>query len=386
MPTTSDITDRLPHSAELLTGRVAEYGELLDAIGERPGLLVVTADPWSGTSALLSAALDQVEQPTVLVDARRCRDAMDLAMAIADRAVGEFAREAEPWWMTSGPPSDAGGLRLARILDSRGIDPNNLRVGTGDPTLALRDAIETLASISDSVSLAIDHLGPLLSALPAKSARELLDTLRAVRQRFASIDFIIVEYPEGPISAALADREHPMYLAGDRLRIKRASPARFYRDFAITRGWTDIRLGILGAAAELTSGVPALTWSIAKLAQPEPGSDETRALEGWQELRRLVAPSTAHQWELLRRVHPLAQPIVAAMSAGLRPHSVGANAKSVNEGLKRLREVGLAWRTELRSWVLADPVLAAWARDHAAPWAQRKSQLASTASTVRSEG
>ena len=90
MPTTSDLTDRLPHSAELLTGRVAEYGELLDAISERPGLLVVTADPWSGTSAMLRAVLDQVEQPAALVDARRCRDGMDLAMANADRGVGEL--------------------------------------------------------------------------------------------------------------------------------------------------------------------------------------------------------------------------------------------------------------------------------------------------------
>jgi hypothetical protein len=386
LPTTSDITDRLPHSAELLTGRVAEYGELLDTIGERPGFLVVTADPWSGTSAMLSSALDHVDQPAILVDARRCRDAMDLAMAIADRAVGEFAPAAAPWWMTTGPPTDAGGLRLARTLSSRGIEPDNVRLGTGDPTIALRDAIEILTTVGSDVSLAVDHLGPLLSALPAKNARELLDTLRAVRQRLASLDLILVEYSEGPISAALADRGHPMYLAGNQLRIDRASPARFYRDFAITRDWTSISLGIVGAAAELASGVPALTWSIAKLAQLEAGSDVTRAFEGWHELRRLTAPTTAHQWELLRRVHPLAQPIIAAMSAGLRPHSVGANAKSVNEGLKRLREVGLAWRTELRSWVLADPLLAAWARDHAAPWAQRKSQLASTASTVRSEG
>jgi hypothetical protein len=33
---------------------------------------------------------------------------------------------------------------------------------------------------------------------------------------------------------------------------------------------------------------------------------------------------------------------------GIRPHSIGANSKSVNEGLKRLREVGLAWRTDRR--------------------------------------
>ena len=156
-------------------------------------------------------------------------------------------------------------------------------------------------------------------------------------------------------------------------------PSRFVTDLAITRGWTKVPVDLIGAAAELANGVPALAWSILKLAPREPDFLPTRAFEGWQELRRLTAPMTAHQWELLRRVHPLAQPIIAAMSVGMRPHSIGANSKSVNEGLKRLREVGLAWRTDRRYWALADPLLAAWARDHAAPWAQRKSQLASTA-------
>jgi hypothetical protein len=386
LPTTSDITDRLPHSAELLTGRVAEYGELQTAIVERPGLLVVTSDPWSGTSAMLRSVLQDAEQPAIAVDARRCRDAMDLAMAIADRAVGEYAPAAEAWWMSTAPPSDTEGLRLARTISSLGVEPDDLRVGSGDGTRALRQAVELLSTLRNDAILAIDHLGPLLSALPAPDARHLLGTLREIRQGFASIDLILVEYPEGLIGASIADEGHPLYLAGQRLRIRRAHPSRFVTDLAITRGWTKVPVDLIGAAAELANGVPALAWSILKLAPREPDLLPTRAFEGWQELRRLTAPMTAHQWELLRRVHPLAQPIIAAMSVGMRPHSIGANSKSVNEGLKRLREVGLAWRTDRRYWALADPLLAAWARDHAAPWAQRKSQLASTASTVRSEG
>ncbi len=240
--------------------------------------------------------------------------------------------------------------------------------------------------LSDNAILAVDHLGPLLTALPAEAARELLGTLRAIRQQFTAIDLVLVEYPEGPIGAALADDSHPLYRAGVRLRIRRAHPSRFVTDLAITRGWTKIPVDLIGAAAELANGVPSLAWSVVKLAPAEPDFLPTRAFEGWQELRRLTAPTTAHQWELLRRVHPLAQPIISAMSVGMRPHSIGANSKSINEGLKRLREVGLAWRTERRYWALADPLLAAWARDHAAPWAQRKSQLASTARTVRTEG
>ena len=174
---------------------------------------------------------------------------------------------------------------------------------------------------------------PAPDALPARPARELLDTLRAIRQRFASLDLILVEYPEGPISTALGDPEHPLYLAGDQRVIRRATPARFYRDFAITRDWTDVSLELVGASAELAAGVPALVWTVIKLAPAKPSSPATRGSEGWQELRRLTATTTAHQWELLRRVHPLAQPIITAMSVGLRPHSIDANSKSVNEGL-----------------------------------------------------
>lgn len=386
MPTTSDLTDRLPHSAELLTGRIAEYSELFDTLAQRPGLLVLTSDPWSGTSAILSLIADRLEAAVVFVDGRRCRDAMDLAMSIADHAVSNFAPAAAAWWSGAAPPTDAAGLRLARTFSTRGVDPDDLRLGVGDGTRRLREAVELLATLTDSAVLMIDHLGPLLSALPADDSRTLLGALRAIRQRQHAIDLVLVEYPEGPLSAALSDERHPLYLAGDRVRIRRAMPGRFVTDFAITRDWTNVPVGLVGAAAELAAGVPALVWSIIRLAPVEPDFPPTRAFEGWQELRRLTAPTTAHQWELLRRVHPLAQPIIAAMSVGMRPHSIGANAKSVNEGLKRLREVGFAWRTDKRYWALADPLLAAWARDHAAPWAQRKSQLASTASTVRSEG
>lgn len=60
------------------------------------------------------------------------------------------------------------------------------------------------------------------------------------------------------------------------------------------------------------------------------------------------------------------------MSVGMHPHAIGANSKSVNEGLKRLREVGLAWRSEKRYWALADPLLTAWVRDHTPSWALAK--------------
>ena len=373
MQRTSDIVERLPPDGELLTGRVVEYGELLDSLAERPGLLVLTADPWSGTSALLRSGLDQLNEAAMIVDARRCRDALDLAIAIADRSIGALASDAEAWWTGSGPPSDAAALRLSRALGANRLDVEDLRTGAGEGTRRLRESIALLAVLSPDALLAIDHLGPLLSALSVQHRLELLGTLRASRQEHPGVDLVLVEYPEGPVSAALGDERHPLYRAGARLRIRRASPLRFVSDLAITRPWTDVPVDLIGAAAELAGGVPALAWAIMSLAPTGGDSQPARALEGWLRLRRLTAPTTAHQWELLRRVHPLAQPITAAMSVGVRPHAIGANSKSVNEGLKRMRELGLAWRAEARSWTLADPLLAAWVRDHPPPWARRRS-------------
>jgi hypothetical protein len=127
-----------------------EYGQLLATVAERPGLLVVTSDPWSGTSPMLRSVLEELEHPAILVDARRCRDAIDLAMAIADRAISAYAPAAEPWWMGSAPPSDPAGLRLARTLSSLGLEPDDLRLGVGEGTRALRQAVEVLATLSET--------------------------------------------------------------------------------------------------------------------------------------------------------------------------------------------------------------------------------------------
>ena len=130
---------------------------------------------------------------------------------------------------------------------------------------------------------------------------------------------------------------------------------------------------MLGAAAELAAGVPALTWRLVELV-PE----EAEALAGWRHLRRATKGGTERQWDMLRRIHPQAQPIVAAMGVGLRPHSVSANAKSVNDALNRLRGLGVAWQPEERRWSLSDPLLSSWVRENAPPWALRLSRHGST--------
>ncbi len=77
---------------QLLTGHVAEWGELLGSLQEQVGLTVLVADPLSGASLLLQAALKENVERYVAVDARVCGDARDLAMAIADAAVAAIVR------------------------------------------------------------------------------------------------------------------------------------------------------------------------------------------------------------------------------------------------------------------------------------------------------
>jgi hypothetical protein len=364
-------------NAEVLTGRIAEYQELLDVLDQRLGLTVIAGDPWSGTSALLAATIDELRGTRVLVDARSCSDSRDLAMAVADTAIAALAPEAAAWWTQAGPPASAAGLRLARTLRQIGIDPEDFRSKAGTETgeHELSHAIELLLALTDDDALlVIDHFGLMLSSLSGRETRKLLGDLRAVRQRHPQLDLVLVEHPDGPAGKALEDRGHPLYHAGQLLRIRRPKSSRFVDDLVITRPWTGARVELIGAAAELASGVPALTWRILDLAPPRGQDEQTRALAGWRRLREITASLTAREWDLLRRAHSSAQPVVAAISVGLRPHAVAANPKSVNDALSRLRELGLAWQPQPRTWALADPLLAAWARDHAPPWAQRRGE------------
>lgn len=360
-------------NAEALIGRLAEYRELLDLLTQRPGLTVIAADPLSGTTALVGSVIDELDGAHVVVDARSCADGLDLAMAVADAAVDRLAPEATAWWTGTAPPSSVAGLRLSRILSEKGIDLDELRLGAGAAERRLSEAVELLLALTDGDAvLVIDHLGPMLSALPRERARHLLDGLRTARQEHPALELVLIEYQDGPIASALADQSHPLYRAGQVMRLRRAKPSRFVGDLAIAGPWTDAPVELIGAASELASGVPGLTWRTIDLAPVEGEEVHARALAGWRELRRVTSVPTARQWDLLRRVHPLAQSVVAATGVGLRPHAVAANPKSINDALVRLRDLGVAWQPEPRRWALADPLLAAWVRDHPPPWAERR--------------
>lgn len=368
-------SQRIP-DGQLLSGHVAEWGELLLLLEERRGLTVIVADPLSGTSALLAAALEHNTQPSVLVDARRCANMLDLAMAIADGAIAALAADASAWWMGAAPPSSTAGLRVSRRLDKHGIDPQALRMGEGHDLSGFRQALELTTALADGpVALAIDHLGYMVANLRGSTGREVLGALRAARQQTDNLDLMLVDHPDGPISQALSDQQHPLYRAGERLRIRRPTPSRIVEDLAIMKPRLKVPAALLRAAAELTAAVPALTWQTIDMA-PSDGENPARALSGWEALRRATAVSVRREWDLLRRVHPAAQTILATISLGLRPHNAPGASKTVDDALNRLRDVGMAWQPAERTWAIADPLLSAYARDHAQPWALRRRSFA----------
>ena len=370
-------TSRRPPGGRLLTGRVSEWGELIELLSERHGLTVIVSDPWSGTSALLEEAVDEVETPAILVDARRCQDALDLAMGIADGAVTALDADASAWWLGAAPPNSTAGLRLSRTLSAQGVDLDDLRHGSGLGDQRLREAVELLVALAgEAPKLVIDHLGRMLATMRASEAREILDVLRAVRQQHRELDLVLVDHPGGPIATAIPDEDHPLYLAGRLLRFRRPTPERIVGDLAITRPMVDVGVELLRTAAELAAGVPELIWKAIDLAPREGDDPASRALAGWNALREASEGSVRREWDLLRRVHPSAQAVAAAMSLGLKPHSIPAASKSVGDALNRLRDVGLAWQPEERAWLLADPLLAAWARRNAPPWMTRRSGYA----------
>ncbi len=85
---------------------------------------------------------------------------------------------------------------------------------------------------------------------------------------------------------------------------------------------------------------------------------------------------TTGQYDLLRAVHPVAQPVVAAVAAGLGAYSLPINDGRVRAALQSLRAVGVVWQPRRRDWAVADPLLAAWTRDHAPPWVRRRARAA----------
>lgn len=372
-----ETTPRRLTSGRLLTGRVAEWGELLELLSDRHGLTVIVSDPWSGTSALLDEAVREVENPAILVDARRCGDALDLAMAIADSAVATLDTDASAWWLGAAPANSTAGLRLWRRLSEQEVDLDDLRHGSGPGDRRLREAVELVVALADEPpKLVIDHLGRMLATMRASEAREILDVLRALRQRHRDLDLILVDHPGGPIATALSDEDHPLYRAGRSIRFRRPTADRIVGDLIIVKSLVDVQAELLRAAAELAAGVPELMWKAIDAA-PAAGADPaSRALAGWNALREASEGSVRREWDLLRRLHPSAQTVTAAMSLGLKPHSMPVASKSVNDALNRLRDVGLAWQPEERAWVLADPLLAAWARRNAPPWMMRRSSYA----------
>ncbi len=342
-------------------------------LSQRPGLTVISADPWSGTTELLRLAREPL-YPATIVDARRASDALDLAMAIADTVVATFEPQSFPWWLGSTSQMTGESLRLARAASTIGVDLDELRFGSGAPGARLRDAFVLAASIpGEAPLLMIDHLGILLAAVGRTEARLILSELRAAKQEHRELDLVLVEHSGGQISKALRDKDHPLYQAGQVLRFRRPDPQRFESDLVITRAVTDVPVDLIGAAAELAVGVPALTWRIVELVPTDQrGDSETLALSGWRRLRQITEPAYARMWDTIRRVHSSALDVIAAMSLGIGPYAAPAADKTVNDCLSRLREIGVVWQPRSRTWAITDPLLAAWARDNAASWVLRK--------------
>lgn len=90
-----------------------------------------------------------------------------------------------------------------------------------------------------------------------------------------------------------------------------------------------MQVELLRAAAELAAGVPELTWKAIDVAPGSGADPASRALAGWNALREASEGSVRREWDLLRRVHPSAQSVAAAMS---RPKAaLGARGQQVSQ-------------------------------------------------------
>ncbi len=371
---TKTVEPQTPRRVRALIGLMSEHRELAIRLAEQPDLLVIESDPLSGASILLAHAPEDADRPTVLVDARVAGSALDLAMAIATAGVTRLAPQAASWWNGAGAGAfDVEGLRLSRTLSHRGIDLDQLRLGSGAGVEQLRHALELVAELSDGAGLlVIDHLDDLLERLSARDARAVLAVLRAEHQRAGSLQQLLVGRVDGRLASALRDPEHPLYRAGDILQLRRPRPQRFVDDLAATpRQWTDTLFALVGAAAELANGAPAYVWRTVDAAAD---SGDRDALAGWLKLRESAEPSTVQQFRLLGSVHRAAPTVVCAIANGIGPYALPLNPKSINDALTRMRARGQVFSPEKQRWAISDPLLAAWAHDNSPVWVRRRAQ------------
>ncbi len=375
MPASTKTTNSLSQPpARWLIGLMSEHQELTISLAENPDLLVIESDPLSGTSALLAIALGDLDLPVLAVDARTAGDSLDLARAIATAAVTKFVPRAASWWNGTSVV-DPEGLRLSRRLSARGIDLEQLRTGTGVASEQLRHALELIGDLSEQPGLlAVDHLDDLLERLSQPAARDVLGTLRAEHQRPGSVQQLLVGRVDGQLASALHDREHPLYRAGSILQIRRPKPHRFVDDLAVGRPRVKAPAGVIGVAADLAAGAPAYVWRIVDSAGAHPGEPRDRALAAWRALRDVTEPSSAQQFRLLGSVHRAAPTVVCAIARGVGPYELHLNPKSINDALTRMRARGQVFSPEKQRWAVSDPLLAAWARDHAPIAIRRRSQ------------
>lgn len=352
-------------------GLAAMRDRLASLFDEGAGFTVIAADPLSGASNVLLAVAEQTPA-VLLVDARSATDVSDLALAIADAAVSRYFPEGYGWWVggtNSMEGAGRGGLTLMRTLRALGIDLSELREFGDSPGRTLMHALELVAEKTDRmVTIVIDHFGPFLSGLPGDEGAQLLGTLRAVSQSNRFLQFAVVEPPDGTVAAALTDAEHPLFRFGSVVRVRRATPIQI---IATERGQRSDHaqfVEYLGPAAELANGVPSLTWELCENARAIRAEPRQAVLAAWLERRTVSADATTAQWDLLRAVHPLAQRATALIAAGRGPYQSPDNSKRTTDALHRMRAHGIAWQPSPRKWRIADPLLAAWARDNPPLW------------------
>jgi hypothetical protein len=319
-------------------------------------------------------ALAELGYPAVYLDARGVADAMDLAMRIADAAVLTLRPMAAAWWLSDDVPFDVEGLRLTRTLSVQGVSLEELRDGAGRPSARLREALQLVPALAEGVVLlAIDHFDSMLENLSARVAEELLAVIRAEWQASPSTELLLVGRPHGRLIKALHDPQAAMYQAGQSLHMRRAAPARVVEDLVLARPWTDLPASVVGEAARLAEGAPAILWRVLD-AITGGDHDQQSAQSAWERLVNANAPMAAQQFELSGGVHRVAPTVVAALSRGLGPYETPLNPKSVRDALNRLRQRGIVWSPEKGRWRIADPLLSAWARTHAPSWVDRRAR------------
>jgi hypothetical protein len=317
--------------------------ELRAAVAEGPVVLATRS------RGLAEAAVHDLapERPPIAIDPRGAGTIGGLRIDLA-RALLALLLERDETGDERVLLDTPGRLALGRAFGPRAGEALSLAAGSLQASLSLDD----LLSAAPESALLVVHDAHLLGEPWAGRA---LWSLRARAADAAPPGMLLLTRPW---QTGLTDREAAFFGFARRLELPAPTEAAWAR--ALSEADRPVQPHDLRWLTDQTFGHPDVTLEALR-------NDARNVQRGWRacvDARHVVLDVVL---DAARAAHPLGPRLLVAVARGEAPYPAvpGAKPARVAHALRRLRDHGLVYQPEPRTWRLADPALAAALRERA---------------------